>query len=282
MPTTISVVTPTYNRAQLLQRLYLSLAEGTTRPHQWIVVDDGSTDNTWQVINCLQSESEFQIDYLSQENQGQNCAMNLGFAHATGELVCKVDSDDWLLPVGLETLQRVWESVPPSRKRFFAGVSTLCVSPDQQVIGDLFPSSPLDSTFVYMRFRLNVQGDKCEAVRRDLVGANSYPDGNGIRTPGSALLFARFSNEHLLFRHVNAPTKIKEYRDDGLSKSHPWMRRLRNRRAFAMVSDEILKSDELSVRARLRLILRLAATLSLHYISLRTFKQQLIQLLSQR
>lgn len=94
----ITIFTPTYNRAELLPRLHKSLQEQTNKNFEWIVVDDGSTDNTKEVIEniILQQENDFPIRYFYKENGGKHTAINRGVREANGDLFFIVDSDDIL------------------------------------------------------------------------------------------------------------------------------------------------------------------------------------------
>ena len=100
----VSVFTPTYNRAYTLSVLYESLKKQTNREFEWIVVDDGSTDDTKELIKRFMQEGELDIKYYYQENSGKHAAHNLGVKKAQRELFTCVDSDDYLAD---EAIQRV-------------------------------------------------------------------------------------------------------------------------------------------------------------------------------
>ncbi|WP_421340121.1 glycosyltransferase family 2 protein [Aeromonas veronii] len=89
-------MTPTYNRAYVLPRLYDSLCQQTRRDFEWLVIDDGSTDGTAELIFDYRVKSDFLINYFYKENGGKHRAINEGVVHATGEWIIIVDSDDLL------------------------------------------------------------------------------------------------------------------------------------------------------------------------------------------
>lgn len=91
----LSIFTPTYNRAHLLEKLFLSLQEQDSR-FEWIVIDDGSTDNTEEVIQEFIKRADFPITYIKKENGGKHTAHNRALEFAKGDLFMGVDSDDWL------------------------------------------------------------------------------------------------------------------------------------------------------------------------------------------
>lgn len=92
----ITIMTPTYNRAYVLPRLYDSLCQQTRQDFEWLVIDDGSTDGTAELIFDYRVKSDFSINYFHKENGGKHRAINEGVVHATGEWIIIVDSDDLL------------------------------------------------------------------------------------------------------------------------------------------------------------------------------------------
>ena len=124
-----TVFTPTYNRAYLLPRLYQSLKAQTVTNFEWLIVDDGSTDDTQQVIQrWAEQENKFSIRYTRVENGGKHRAINLGVQLARGELFFIVDSDDALAPNAMERINFWRNSIRGSSE--FAGVSGTCITFD--------------------------------------------------------------------------------------------------------------------------------------------------------
>lgn len=106
----ITLFTPTYNRAYVLETLYRSIQRQTFRDFEWIVVDDGSTDNTEDLVNSWMEEKNFfPIRYYKQANGGKCRAINWGLDLAEGELFFIMDSDDYLTDDAMETVVK-WES----------------------------------------------------------------------------------------------------------------------------------------------------------------------------
>ena len=107
----ITVLTPTYNRAAMLRDLYASLVAQTSRDFCWLVVDDGSVDETEALVRSLQAEGLLDITYIRQENRGKYVAHNTGVLHANTELIVCVDSDDLLYPHAIEATLSLWQQV---------------------------------------------------------------------------------------------------------------------------------------------------------------------------
>ena len=127
----ITVFTPTYNRAYIIENLYRSLQRQTFRDFEWLIVDDGSSDNTEEVIASWQNEgNDFPIRYFKKENGGKCRAINYGVDRAEGELFFNVDSDDYLLDDALEKIDR-WERELPKDGKFCGVVGNLGTSPTE-------------------------------------------------------------------------------------------------------------------------------------------------------
>lgn len=109
MNTRLTVFTPTYNRAYILHALYDSLVRQTDKNFEWLIVDDGSTDNTRNLIQSFINENRISIRYEWQENAGKSAAHNLGVSLSDNELFLCVDSDDFLVDDAVEKMLRCWD-----------------------------------------------------------------------------------------------------------------------------------------------------------------------------
>lgn len=111
----ITIFTPTYNRAYSLPKLYKSLCDQSAQNFVWLVVDDGSSDNTRELIDKWSQEGKVPIQYFYQENQGKPAAHNLGVEKTDTELFVCVDSDDWLLPEATQKISKIWNNQKTKR-----------------------------------------------------------------------------------------------------------------------------------------------------------------------
>src|SRR5690606_17044252 len=120
-----------------------------------------------------------------------------------GDLILKVDSDDWLPETGIEIIIEAWESIPFAKRGDFAGVCALCEDPSGVLVGDPFPLDVLDGTNTHVRLNGGIRGDKCEALRTDIVKDKFIPEFNGEENTPTIVLFFQLSQKGLLFRFVN-------------------------------------------------------------------------------
>ena len=141
----LSFFTPTYNRAHTLHRVYESIKSQTLQKKEgkylfeWIIVDDGSTDNTKELVEKWQKEVEFEIVYVYQENQGKPAASSKGIELARGDLFLFCDSDDAFLPGTLETFYDVWNGFNKLEKEKCGGIGVLCQDQNGNIIGNDYP-----------------------------------------------------------------------------------------------------------------------------------------------
>ncbi len=154
----VTIITPTFNRAHTLPRVFESLQQQTLKDFEWLVIDDGSTDNTEMLIKEYQKIADFPVRYYHQENQHKFLTFFRGIDLANGEYLCPLDSDDAIPHHALETLVSTWRSIPAGMNIVF--VSTHCQDQFGNLVGDRFPEDPLICTIFDMRYKYNVKGDK--------------------------------------------------------------------------------------------------------------------------
>ncbi|MFY9839270.1 MAG: glycosyltransferase family A protein, partial [Xanthobacteraceae bacterium] len=144
-PPLFTIFTPTYNRAHTIRRVFDSLCAQTLRDFEWLVIDDGSTDNTSELIALWEKTADFPVRYLKQKHAGKHIAHNRALVEAKGQFFGIVDSDDALVPDALERLARLWNSIPEGERHLFCSVGARCRSQTGKIIGHRFPSDPFDA-----------------------------------------------------------------------------------------------------------------------------------------
>ena len=173
----VTVFTPTYQRAHLLHRVHGSLSVQDFRGFEWLVVDDGSTDDTADRVAGWAESSDFPVRYLHQPNQGKPAATNHAARQARGELFLPFDSDDSCRPEALSTLVSAWLSIPEDERARFAGVACHCLDESGRLVGDPYPAGVVDCSLQEMRYRHGVRGEKWGLVRTQLLLEHPFPTG---------------------------------------------------------------------------------------------------------
>ena len=210
-----TVFTPTYNRAHTLPRLYESLKLQTFRDFEWLIVDDGSSDNTEEMVKAWQKEALFPIRYFWQENAHKKAAFNRGVKEAAGELFLTLDSDDEALSEAMEILERHWCAILESKREGFSAVTGLCIDENGKIIGDSFPHDIFDSDSIEIFHRYKIKGDKCGFHRTDVLRRFPFPEAVLGHVPEgivwssiSANYKTRFVNEPIVTVHFDAGESI--------------------------------------------------------------------------
>ncbi len=213
----ISVFTPTYNRAYSLPRLYESLKAQTFHDFEWVVVDDGSVDDTEALIRRMQKEKPFfEIRYKKTENGGKHRAINRGMELVRGELMFFVDSDDWLGADALEWIDRVERDLPKDDAQKYAGVQGLKCHTDGTLVGTTFQGDWLDC-FTHVRGKHGITGDKAEAYYSELIRKYPFPEIDGENFVTERLVWNRIAQAGYQMRYFNQGIYFCEYLEDGLT-----------------------------------------------------------------
>lgn len=213
----ITILTPTYNRASLLPRLFDSLLRQTNKDFEWIVVDDGSTDDTRDVVANLKEKcgGAFPMGYVYKANGGKHMAINIGAERARGELLFIADSDDLLTDDALETVANSWHDI--SDDKSFAGIAGLDITMDtREVIGSGLPQEHIDCNAIDIRYRHHVTGDMKEVFRTEVLREFPFPEFAGERFCPEQLVWFRMARRYRL-RYINKPIYIADYQPDGIT-----------------------------------------------------------------
>lgn len=213
----ITIVTPTYNRASLLQRLFDSLCRQTCMDFEWLIVDDGSTDNTDLKVEEFKEESPFKINYIKKNNGGKHTALNIAFEKVTTELLFIVDSDDALTADAVNTITTDWNEI--SNKKFekpICGIGYLRGYSNVNVIGDSYSHDRFISNFIVERYNNGVSGDKAEVWVTKYLKDFRFPEYEGEKFISESVAWIWLAEKYdMLF--VNKIIYITEYLKGGLS-----------------------------------------------------------------
>lgn len=213
----ITVFTPAYNRGYIIENLYRSLQRQTYRNFEWIVVDDGSTDNTEQKFTeILSEENDFSIRYIKTQNGGKHRAINQGVENAKGLLFYIVDSDDYLTDDALESINRIENSISEDMKSEFAGVCGLKGYSKSEPIGKTFDGVIIDATTL-QRDILGITGDKAEAFYTEVLQQYPFPEFEGENFVTECVVWDKIAKDGFKLRFYNEIIMICNYLPDGLT-----------------------------------------------------------------
>ena len=210
----ITLFTPTYNRAHLLPRLYDSICKQTYTNFEWVIVNDGSTDKTDEIVLSFIADNRININYIKQENGGKHRAVNRGVKEAKGELFFIADSDDMLPSNALDCVIKMYEAIKNDYS--FAGVVGIDSTINGDRISSGFNSDVLDCTEVEARCKYHIKGDMKEVFRTDVLREFPFPEIDGEKFCPEELQLVRVSTKYK-FRYYNNVIYIADYQSEGLS-----------------------------------------------------------------
>lgn len=177
----VTVFTPAYNREGTLPRLFECLKAQTYKNFEWIIIDDGSSDNTEEICKSFLAEkTTFKIIYKYQTNCGKHIATNVAAKLASGDFFITLDSDDTCKPEALEILLAEWEKLNENQKKLYKGISCRTCDIDGRLNGNSLPSYYLDCTDLDLRFKYKITGELWGMTRMDVINEFPYPEIQGL------------------------------------------------------------------------------------------------------
>ena len=212
----VTVITPTYNRAGFLPRLYESLKAQTDPDFEWMIVDDGSTDETEQTVAAFVREHQIAIRYLKRENGGKHRALNLGIPNIDTELTFIVDSDDYLPPDSIETIIAYHDQYKKTDN--LCGYSFLRCYEDGRVNTAYFKKDGEIDSFCNVRINGHLGGDKAEVFYTEILKKYPFPEYEGEKFLPEDLVWMKMSGPYLMV-HINKCIYISEYLEGGLTRT---------------------------------------------------------------
>lgn len=214
----ITIFTPTYNRRQLIDNLYQSLLAQSNKSFEWLVVDDGSTDDTEEYFSKLLSKPQpFTIRYIKQKNGGKHRAINRGVQSASGELFFIVDSDDSLLPNTIEKINQWVTTLDASHK--WCGIAGLRGFNNNKVIGQQ-PSTDFVDAKNTERRKYNLLGDKAEVYFTEVLKKYPFPEIPGENFISEEIVWNAIARDGYYLRWFNEIIYICSYLEGGLTKDN--------------------------------------------------------------
>ncbi|MDR5752712.1 MULTISPECIES: glycosyltransferase family A protein [unclassified Caballeronia] len=210
----LTIVTPTYNRAEYLPRLYRSLVAQTCQDFEWLVVDDGSTDSTPALCERLCAEGLIDVRCIRKENHGKHTALNAGIAATSSALMFIVDSDDYLLPDAVRRTLDTWSLFGNDR---LSGICFLRGISESVPLGQRFPRNEEIASYIDMRFNQGVSGDKAEVYRTDILKRFPFPEFEGERFLAEDAVWAQIGLRYKMV-HINEIVYISNYLPGGLTR----------------------------------------------------------------
>ena len=244
---TLTVFTPSYNRAYTLHKCYESLLRQTSKDFTWLIIDDGSSDNTKELVDSWINENKIEINYIYQENQGMHGAHNTAYKNIKTELNVCIDSDDYMPDDAVKKIISFWNK---NKRSDLAGIMALDAYTDGKVIGDKFPNELKESTYFDIYNKYGLKGDKKLIYRSERTIQYPYPIFEGEKYVSLAYKYAKLDSKYKLAL-MNEVVCNVEYMEDGSSLNMLKQYR-RNPKGFAFIRIDNMKNPKASLKFKFK------------------------------
>ena len=227
----LTIFTPAYNRAHTLIRTYDSLCAQDCKDFIWLIIDDGSTDNTASLVKSWSSkENGFKIQYIYKKNGGMHTAHNTAYENIHTELNVCIDSDDRLALDAVKKIKNTWEKV---KDKGYAGLIALDSDFSGNIIGKGFPEGMFETTLGGY-YASGGTGDKKLIYRTEIIKSVSpYPVFPGEKYVGLVYKYTLIDQKYKLYVLNDVICEV-EYQSDGSSRTM-WNQYLKNPKGFAFL-----------------------------------------------
>lgn len=234
----LTIFTPTYNRAHTLPRTYESLLRQDCKEFLWMIVDDGSSDNTEELVkNWQKQDNGFEIRYIYKENGGMHTAHNVAYENMDTELNVCIDSDDALAEDAVTHILHLWKE---KGNETYAGIIGLDADMTTgKMIGTAFPAVMTETTLQGF-YDAGGSGDKKLVYRTDIMKAlPPYPVFDGEKYVSLGYKYQLCDQKYTLITTNQVLCNV-EYQADG-SSLNMFRQYLRNPKGFAFVRKQNMK-----------------------------------------
>jgi len=232
----LTIFTPTYNRAYCLDKCYKSLLSQTCKDFIWLIIDDGSTDHTKELVDGWISENLIEIRYHWQDNQGMHGAHNTAYDLINTELNVCIDSDDSMPAEAVEKISNFWEENGSDK---VSGIIGLDSDQNHKIIGTKLPNDLKRSTLFDLYYKHGVTGDKKLVYRTELTRQYPYPLFKNEKYVGLAYKYFMLDKQYEMLL-LNEVLCTVEYLTDG-SSLNMFNQYRKNPIGFAFYRKELMK-----------------------------------------
>lgn len=242
---TITVFTPTYNRAYRLDKLYNSLLNQTNKDFIWLIVDDGSTDNTTDLVKTWINQGLIKIKYLYQENGGKQRAHNKGVLLCDTELFLCVDSDDYLTNHAIDELLKKWNTIVD--KKNICGIVAMRGYSESMPVNSWLPESVKCSSLYDLYNKYKFKGDALLLYRSDILKLYPFYVAEGEKFIGENYVYLQIDQKYQLSL-LHKILYICEYLPDGYSFNIKKVIKLNPKGYMELKKLEVIHSKKLSLK----------------------------------
>lgn len=242
----LTILTCTYNRGAFLNQIFKCLEGQTIFNFQWLIIDDGSTDDTETIVNSLKS-NQFDIDYYKKKNGGKHTAINYAMPYIKGKLVLFLDSDDYLTKDAVEVISNDWKKI--STRTDISGISYMKSTSTGRFLSKKPPQDYFRGDYISYRINKEINGDQCEVIQSKILKKYPFPEIPGEKFLSESWLWFKIA-EHYQMIYRPKSIYIAEYLPGGLTKSGK--RLIMRNPQGGMLACKMYFKPEISIKARIK------------------------------
>ncbi len=214
--TQVTIITPTYNRGQQLGKLYDSLLKQSDKDFNWLIVDDGSTDDTESIVQEWIRENKLALKYIKKKNGGKHTALNVGIPQIESPWTFIVDSDDYITE---NAIQLIKQKISADDSDIICGLAFLRQSKNGGYLTNkLVPSSGMVDDFCHCRYNLDIQGDMAEVWKTRCLKEFPFPEFENEKFCSEDVVWISMAQKYKMCFY-NEVIYISDYLEGGLTKS---------------------------------------------------------------
>jgi len=248
----LTIFTPTYNRAYILSELFKSLQNQNAKDFEWLIVDDGSTDNTREVVEQFRQDADFPIRYIYQENQGKHVAINTALKNTEADYFMTVDSDDRLIASVIDVLKTKLSLIEIDSEIAAISSPIKYLNSNQLFLNQTFDDEKKSTPFE-MRLKFNVHGEFTRIFKTSILKQYPYPVFEGEKFMPESVVYNRI-NLRYYFLYTPIPFVEGEYMPDGLTARAKNLY-LQNPKGVSLSYREKMNNKKIPFPERLKMVL---------------------------
>lgn len=209
----ITIITPVYNRRNTIKRTLQSVENQSFRDFEYIIIDDGSTVPSDDLILDYIYETALPVMYIKKQNGGVHTARNIGYEYARGELVVCIDSDDELLPDACQIFHDAWNKIPENKRSLYWQIKALCVDQNGKMCSKLFPENLNEMDVIEAKKYLSLaSGEQLGCRRVDIMKNNKFPEPDGVKFVNECVVWLELEKRYL---SLGINEVVRVYHTDG-------------------------------------------------------------------
>lgn len=214
----LTVFTPTYNRAYTLHLVFNSLQQQSFKNFEWLIVDDGSADNTAELVEQWMKQADFPIRYIHKENGGKHTAMNEGIRSAKGQWFLVFDSDDACVSDAFTVFHQAYKAIPEAEDAAFSTITARCMDEQGKAVGPEYTADIEDVSDAWQQLVLRSSAERWGINRTAYLQQHLFPEFPGEKFIPESIVWNRLSTKYKT-RFINKPLRVFQPLPDGLTAS---------------------------------------------------------------